>query len=52
MWNYVLKNLIILDRCTDEKLFLWDISDVELNTAKHFKDKDPNINEMMINYLI
>jgi len=36
----MIKNLIILDRIVEEKLFLWEISDVELETADKFTDKD------------
>ena len=44
MWNYILKNLIILDRCVEEKLFLWEISDLTLESVEFFKDKDEKIN--------
>ena len=44
MWNYILKSLIILDRCVEEKLFLWEISDLTLESVEFFKDKDEKIN--------
>ncbi len=38
MWNYVLKNLILFDRFVDEKLFLWDISDLNVLSVDKFHD--------------
>jgi len=42
-WNYVIKNLIILDRCIDEKYFLNDISELDFPHIKNYKDDDPSI---------
>jgi len=38
MWNYMIKNLIMLDRCVEEKLFLWEIADLQLDTVDSFTD--------------
>lgn len=29
-WNYLIKNLIILDRATEEEIFIYDISNLDL----------------------
>lgn len=42
-WNYVIKNLIILDRCVEERYFLQDISELDLPHIKKYKDEDPSI---------
>ena len=52
MWNYMIKNLIMLDRCVEEKLFLWEIADLQLDTVESFTDQDQKINTMLINFLI
>ena len=39
-WNYIIKNLIILDRCVEEKYFLFDIADLDLKHIKNYKDED------------
>ena len=44
-WNYIVKNLIILDRCTDEKYFLNDISELDFAHIKNYKDDDPSISK-------
>jgi len=38
MWNYMIKNLILLDRFVEEKLHLWDICDLKLETVTRFED--------------
>ena len=40
-WNYILKNLVILDRCVEEGLFLFDISELHLDFVQTFSDRDP-----------
>ena len=50
--NYMIKNLIILDRMVEAKLFLWEISDVSIETAERFTDENKSINDMQIDQLI
>ena len=40
-WNYMIKNLIILDFIVEEKLFLWETSDLVLESIDNFKDENP-----------
>ena len=40
-WNYIVKNLIILDRCVEDKYFLQDISELDFAHIKNYKDDDP-----------
>ena len=47
-WNYMIKNLIILDRMVEEKLFLNEISDVTLENVENFSDENKSINDMQI----
>jgi len=42
-WNYVLKISMILDRCIEEKFFLYDISELNLSQIQFFKDEDRRI---------
>lgn len=42
-WNYIVKNLIILDRMVEEKYFLNDISELDFDHLKNYKDDDPII---------
>lgn len=51
-WNYQIKNLIILDRIVEEKMFLWEICDLEIETLENFKDIDESNNQMLINILV
>ncbi len=51
-WNYMIKNLIILDRMVEEKLFLYEISDVTLENVENFTDENKSINDMLIDQLI
>ena len=44
-WNYIVKNLLILDRCVEEKYFLNDISELDLPHIKNYKDDDPAISK-------
>ena len=39
-WHYILKYLIILDRCVEEKYFLFDIAELNLSHIESFKDED------------
>lgn len=40
-WNYILKNLVLLDRCVEEGLFLYDVVELDLDFVKNFTDKNP-----------
>lgn len=42
-WNYIVKNLIILDRCIEDKFFLQDISELDFPHIKGYKDDDSAI---------
>lgn len=42
-WNYIVKNLIILDRSVEERYFLNDISELDLPHIKNYKDEEPII---------
>ena len=44
-WNYMIKNLIILDRCVEEKLFLYDIMELKINKIENYKDHEPKISK-------
>ena len=48
----MIKNLILLDRFVEDKLYLWDICDLKLDTVTRFEDQDPNVNKMLIDQLI
>ena len=48
----MIKNLILLDRFVEEKLYLWDICDLKLDTVTRFEDQDQNVNKMLIDQLI
>jgi len=37
-WNYLVKNLVILDRMLDDKRFVHDVSELELDYVENFKD--------------
>jgi len=39
-WNYVVKNLIILDRCVEEKYYLNDIGHLDLPHISSYKDEN------------
>lgn len=39
-WNYIIKNLIILDRAIDEGLFVYDIAKLKIDFVENFSDKD------------
>lgn len=39
-WNYILKNLIVLDRTAEEGVFLRDIRDLKMEYIDNFTDKD------------
>lgn len=39
-WNYIVKNLIILDRCVEEKYYLNDISSLNLPHIEFYKEID------------
>lgn len=39
-WNYIIKNLLILDRCVEDKLFLTDIGEMNFSHIENFKDED------------
>jgi hypothetical protein len=44
-WNYMIKNLIILDRCVEEKLFLYDIMEMKIYRVENYKDPEPKISK-------
>ncbi|KAL4496040.1 hypothetical protein ABPG72_015462 [Tetrahymena utriculariae] len=40
-WNYLVKNLIILDRCVEDRSFVNDIATIHILHVENFKDPDP-----------
>lgn len=42
-WNYIIKNLIILDRCLDCQFFVQDIANLEINHVQNFMETDPKL---------
>lgn len=38
-WNYIIKNLIIFDRCVEEKKFLNEISKMSILSIENFVEK-------------
>ena len=39
-WTYIIKNLIILDRCLEERYFLKDIAELHLRNIENYSEKD------------
>lgn len=39
-WNYIIKNLIILDRCVEEKYFLYDLRELNFPHIENYKEED------------
>ena len=37
-WNYLMKNLIILDRMIEQRVFVHQLSELELDNVENFKD--------------
>ena len=42
-WNYIVKNLVILNMCVDERVFLLDICNLNLKNVVKYKDDDEKI---------
>lgn len=46
-WNYIVKNLIILNMCVNERIFLIDICNLGLRNVVNFKDEDEKISLLL-----
>ena len=47
-WNYLVKNMIILDRMIEQKIFVHQVSELELDNVENFKDLKSKNNIMNI----
>ncbi|KRX00129.1 hypothetical protein PPERSA_10628 [Pseudocohnilembus persalinus] len=51
-WNYLLKNLIILDRCVESRFFLMDIQQLFLPSVDHFQSNDNNVRQLKLDAFV
>lgn len=41
LWNYLVKNLILLDRSVEDRSFVSDIATIHILHVENYKDPDP-----------
>ena len=47
-WNYIIKNLIIFDRCTEDRKFLLEISEFGILSIENFVEKKEKYSYFLI----
>ncbi|CAK89839.1 unnamed protein product (macronuclear) [Paramecium tetraurelia] len=51
-WNYIIKNLIILDRCIEYRFFVSDIADMNINYVENYVERDPKYKSLSMDSFI
>ncbi|CAD8093828.1 unnamed protein product [Paramecium sonneborni] len=51
-WNYIIKNLIILDRCIEYRFFVSDIVNMNINYVENYVEKDPKYKNLSMDSFI
>jgi len=41
IWNYLVKNLVLLDRCAEDRSFVSDIATLHILHVENYRDPDP-----------
>ena len=47
IWNYLVKNLVLLDRCVEDRSFVSDIATMHILHVENFKDPDPKNSKLL-----
>ena len=50
-WNYIVKNLIIFDRCVDERKFLTEIAEFHIISIESFTEKKERYSFSILSFL-
>ncbi|CAD8080647.1 unnamed protein product [Paramecium primaurelia] len=51
-WNYIIKNLIILDRCIEYRFFVSDIADMNVNYVENYVERDQKYKSLSMDSFI